>query len=156
MIGHNILMGTLAALPAPTYTPNRTMRLTKIERKRRMYEETPYASVFAARSSLEADWWATVCRSDIDAGGAHGRARLPFGGPVLEVAVATGEVQPLEHPRLEVVHVPPLLELVRLPAVVDDDLAGANRGRHLRFDDHASHVVEDVDLLAIGDTPGGS
>src|SRR3990172_10241675 len=96
------------------------------------------------------DWSSDVCSSDLVDGDG-----LPALGAEAEVAVAAGQVEPLDHARLGVGGVLPAGEHEGLVAVVDDELAGADRGRDLGPDIEAALVVVGADEVAFADLAGG-
>ena len=71
------------------------------------------------------------------------------------MAVAAGQVQPLDHAGLDAGWVFPAAELERLKAVVDDHLAGPHRRRELGPDAEITHVVVGAHLVALADAAGG-
>src|SRR3989304_2099185 len=66
--------------------------------------------------------------------GRGGGDGLPGERAEAEMAVAAGQVQPLDHAGLDTGRVLPAAELERLKAVVDDHLAGGHRRRELSPD----------------------
>src|SRR3989304_1077211 len=80
---------------------------------------------------------------------------LPAEGAKAEMAVAAGQVQPLDHAGLDTGRGLPAAELERLPAVAEDHLAGAHRRRELGPDTEVAHVVVGAYLVALADAAGG-
>src|SRR3990170_1660344 len=76
---------------------------------------------------------------------------LPAEGAEAEMAVAAGQVQPLDHAGLDAGRVLPAAELERLEPVVDYYLAGAHRRRELGPDAEVTHVVVGAHLVALAD-----
>src|SRR5512134_3856147 len=79
---------------------------------------------------------------------------LPVPGAVLEVAVTAGHMEPLDHAGLDVCLSVPVLVLVRLEAVVDDDLAGADRRRELGGGNEGADIAGERDAVAVVDALG--
>src|SRR3972149_847531 len=79
---------------------------------------------------------------------------LPAEGAEAEMTVAAGQVQPLDHARLDAGWVLPAAEQERRKAVVDDHLAGPHRGRELGPDAEITHIVVGAHLIALADATG--
>ncbi len=91
------------------------------------------------------------CPLDLDPERAVDGRGLPLRGPVAQVPLAPGEVQPLHHPGLDLGGVLPFGVLVRLPAVVADGLPRPDASRYLRVYHERRDVVVDAHERAVID-----